>query len=168
MFRVLSFLALLGAVVVALWLYSQQAQRNVSKVRTLALEPAGHATPQTLHWREAQRLYDRLAELVASPVVSGQELAAMEQQAANWAAGSLPGSPEYRLAVALRAAAWALAQGAPQPSPTHRQKAQRELSIARNVLAGESPGSVTYPVSDQLKNLQIQHSQEVGKALEEP
>ncbi len=167
MLRALSLLALVLALAVGLWLFTRKASDDVQLVRTWETEPQSAAPPASLEWWEAQRFYSRLAALVLEPQPAPQELKVIAQKAAGWAAGSRPGSPEYRVAVALRAACVALAQAGPEPNHPQRQKARSELAIVRSVLAGESPGSVTHGIQDQLKNVQVERSEQMQKALEE-
>lgn len=165
--RLLAFLALVFAMAIGLWLFSQKTSKDVQRVSTWEIAQQNQAPPAPVDWREAQDYYARLEALVAASEPAPQELAAIAQKAAQWVAGSRPGSPEYRLAVALRAACLALSQAGPDPGDPQRQRARSELAIARSVLAGESPGSVTHGIQDQLKNLQVEHGEHVQKALEE-
>ncbi|GBC79661.1 hypothetical protein HRbin09_00885 [bacterium HR09] len=165
--RLLSLLALVVAMAIGLWLFSQKASKDVQRVTTWQVEGEKSAQPASLDWREAQESLARLDSLLAASEPAPRELSAIAQKAAQWVAGSRPGSPEYRLAVALRAACLALAQAGPDASDPQRQKARSELAVARSVLAGESPGSVTHGIQDQLKNLQVEHGEQVQKALEE-
>ncbi len=168
MARAFSLLALVVALGVALWLYTRQAQRQLQPVSRWSMETATSVTPQPLDWKEAQRAVMRLAQLLSEPSPSAGELEETTRLAAQWVAGSQPGTPEYRLAVALRAACFALAQAGPEASDPQRQRARRELATARSVLSGESPGSVTQGIQDHLKNLQVERGEEVKHALEEP
>lgn len=166
--RALTLVALVVALAVALWLFSQQASRQVQQVAGFSVESRTEATPAQLDWREAAQAVARVEALLGQPRPEGSQLEAISRRAAQWVAGSSPGSPEYRLAVALRAACFALAQAGPDPADQQRQKARHELAIARQVLAGTSPGSVTQGLQDQLKNLQLEHGERVTKALEDP
>ncbi|MFN3414621.1 MAG: hypothetical protein ACK42L_11235, partial [Thermoanaerobaculum sp.] len=142
--RLFSLLALVLAMAIGLWIFSQKASKDVQRVTSFQLEGEKSAQPASVDWREAQDYHTRLEALLAESEPAPQELSAIAQKAAQWVAGSRPGSPEYRLAVALRAACLALSQAGPAPGDPQRQKARSELAIARSVLAGESPGSVTH------------------------
>lgn len=167
MLRALSLLALVVALAIGLWLFSTKTTRDVQRVTQWEMERQTEATPEALDWGEAQRYLARLEALVAEATPSPQELAEVAQKAAQWVAGSRPGSPEYRLATSLRAACFALAQAGPDLTDPQRKRARSELALARSVLAGKSPGSVTQGIQDQLKNLQVEHEVQVQKALEE-
>lgn len=167
MARALSLLALVLAVAVGLWLFSQKTTKDVQRVTHWEMERQNDAAPASVDWEKARHFLARLQELTAEPNPMPQELKGIAEKAAQWVAGSRPGSAEYRLATALRAACFALAQAGPGPTDPQRQRARSELEIARSVLAGESPGSVTHGVQDQLKNLQVEHGEKVHKALEE-
>lgn len=165
--RALSLLALMVAMAVALWLFSRQAERDVQRVSSWQVDSRTETAPAQLEWREAREAVDRVDALLAEAHPQASQLEAISRRAAQWVAGSTPGSPEYRLAVALRAACFALSQAGPDPGDGQRQKARQELAVARQVLSGASPGSVTHGIQDQLKNLQVEHGEEVKKALEE-
>lgn len=167
MVRALSLLALVLAVALGLWLFSEKTTKDVQRVKSWEFAQNKEAPPAPVDWRQAQQYLGRLQELAEEPAPPPQELREVADKAAQWAAASRPESPEYRLATALRAACFALAQAGPDPTDPQRQRARSELKIARSVLAGESPGSVTHGIQDQLKNLQVEHGEQVQKALEE-
>jgi hypothetical protein len=167
MLRALSLVALLLALGVALLLFVGKSRRDLDTLRGQHLEVPGEAAPLELSWPEAGRALERLEALLAQPTPAAQELQALAQKAASWAAGSQPGSPAYGLAVALRAACWELSQASPDLEDPHRQRAKAELARARRLWTGQSPGSVTQGLQDQVKNLQIQRSEELSQSLQE-
>jgi len=165
--RAFGFIALLLALAAAVYLFSRQAARSVHQAQGLRLEIPSQLPPQALDWEEAKQAAARLESLAEEPTPPREELAAIAQKAAAWAAGSEPGSAAYRLAVALRAACFELSLAGPEAGDLHRQRAKQELATARGALAGRAPGSVTRGVQDQLKNLQVQRGEELTQGLEQ-
>jgi len=165
--RAFGFIALLLAVAAAAYLFSQQAAKSVQQAQSFRLELPAQAPPRSLDWDEAKRAVARLGSLAEEPTPSREELTTIAQQAASWAAGSEPGSADYRLAVALRTACFELSLSGPEPDNPHRKRARQELAIAQEVLGGRSSGPVTRGVQDQLKNLQVQRGEELTQGLEQ-
>lgn len=165
--RLLSLLALLLAMGLALWLFVGKAQRDVTLVRGYRLEAPSDVPPQRFSAAQAEKLLHRLEALLSMPQPSEAELAAIAQQAAAWVAGSQPGTTSYRVAVALRAACFALAQAGPDVGNAQRRRAEQELATARQALRSADPSGVTQGLQDQLKNLQVQQGEELSRALEQ-
>ena len=150
----LGLIALLLAMVTVLVLSSRQTERTFNTVHAiprLAEDVAGRSFDESA----ARALVERLAALLPAASLPGEQLQSAAATAAAWAAGSTPGSREYRVAVKLRGAADALFASRNEPNHPQRAAAGRLISEARQALAGT--GAATGPVDglrDQLENLQ--------------
>jgi hypothetical protein len=157
---VLGLVALLVATLLVLSLSGRDATRALRSVRRAIPGLEERAEPRPFDREAAAELAVRLRRLAQDPVPSESELDAAADTAAGWAAGALPGTGEYRAAVALRGAAVELLGG---PDEARRQRALRLLDDAVEALAGTTamPGGVGGAIEDQLRSQQYERDQQV-------
>lgn len=165
--RLLGFVVLLLAMAVGLLLFTGKTEKDLQTVSGFRLHVPEQVVPAALDWSEAARAVALAESMVVKPEIAINDLERLATQAARWVAGSQPGSAEYRLAVSLRAACFALSQSGSDLSSAQRQEARRHLANAREVLSGRSSGGATRAIGDQLTNLQVQRGEELQKMEKE-
>ncbi len=164
----LGLLALVIAMAIVLHLSATSSKRSLDAVSGGVPELTENVTPRTFDADDADRLAERLGELLDARTLPDDELADAARTAAGWAAATAPGSPSYRVAVKLRAAAVEL-RASTNPNDRHRENARRALADARAALTGTgAPPTGVDAIRDQMENLQRsqqQRTQDVERAL---
>lgn len=162
---VFGLVGLLIAMVVVLLLFARQSQRSVRLVNAPIPALRENIPGRSLDRDAANRMIERLTELVDEPRPPEGELLEARETAASWSAGTTPGSGEYRCAVKLRAAADALLE-AGRGNETRREEARRFLGEAREALnsGAAMPGGAVGAIRDQLENLQQSQREKIQDA----
>ncbi len=164
----LGLLALVIAMAIVLHLSATSSKRSLDAVAGGVPELSENVAPQTFDAEAAARLADRLEGLLDERSLPESELADAARQAAGWAAATTPGTPSYRAAVKLRAAAVEL-RASSSPRDRHRENARRALADARAALSGGGPPPTGVDaIRDQIENLQRsqqQRTQDVEQGL---
>lgn len=172
-------LALVLAAGVVLWLGARDVDTSLAAVTETAasLREAGREGA-ALDRAQAAAMVAALDGLIANPErVSehAEDLAAMSDTAAAWAAAAPPLSAEMHASVSLRIAVGELRSYGLRPSAAALERARRKLVEARASLASgpggadRPPGLATDGLRDQLQNLEQaarEQQLEVDRALE--
>jgi len=171
-------LAALLAAGYALFLSGRDARSSLDAVSALADGLRDEQTVgATLDRATAEAMASAMETLVAAPETIAdhvEELRAIAQTAAAWAAAAPTAGPELHAAVCLRTAAGHLRAYALGPSPQHLLHAERKLADARLSLGGGGVGSrgsgglATDGLRDRLGDLEQaarEQRQELDEAL---
>ena len=160
----------------ALFLSGRDARSSLDAVTALADGLRDEqAIGATLDRATAEAMAVAMETLLAAPETIAyhvEDLRAIAQTAAAWAAASPTASPELHAAVCLRTAAGHLRAYALGPSPQHLLQAERKLADARLSLRGGGVGSsgsgglATDGLRDRLGDLE-QAAQEQRQELDE-
>lgn len=159
----LGLAALLITMVVVLLLMSHQTKRELATVRSVNLATQPEVAAAAFDWAAADRLAARLRQLLDVPRPPEEELRAAAAQAAAWAAGLTPGTPEYHAAVNLRTAANELLAASDSLSDPRRVRARQALDGAQAApgAPGAGPPGAIGGIRDQLQNLQQRHNEQL-------
>lgn len=169
------FVAVLLAAGFAVYLTGRDARTSFDAVNTAAegLREEG-VEGRSLDPDTASRMVAAMEGLLEFPQTIAdhrEDLRAMAEIAASWAAAAAPASRENHIAVSLRSAVGDLRAYGLTPSDAHLTRARRHLDAARNSLEGggeTEPQLATDGLRDQLHNLeqaQREQQQQVDEAL---
>jgi len=152
---VFGLISLLIVMAVVLLLAARQTRQTVRTVNAPIPSLREDVSARAFDRETARRLIERLDALADEALPPEADLLAARQTAAEWAAGSAPGSGDYRCAVKLRGAADALL-AAGRGDEGRRGEARRLLQEARAALdsGAAMPGGAVGAIRDQLENLQ--------------
>jgi hypothetical protein len=161
-------LAVLLAAALVLYLQGRSTHEDLRAVNAISsdLREAGvEGTP--MDHGQAQRAINTLAELAGNPQAIAdqrQQLSAIANTAARWAAAAPSPSPDLRAAVAIRSAADELLAYGVYGGETHLGRARQHILAARSALAGEGrPADAVGGVRDRLQNLQRSQEEQLRK-----
>lgn len=159
---VLGLVGLLIAMVIVLMLFAKQTRHTVRMVNGPIPALREDIPGRTMDRNAARRMIERLTSLADDTRPPESELLQARETAAGWAAGSAPGSGDYRCAVKLRGAADALL-GAGRGDERQRDEARRLLRQAHEALESRAamPGGPTGAIRDQIENLQQSQQEKI-------
>ena len=150
----LGLVGLLITVAIVLYLFGQQAKKDIQEVRTVSLAVQDPTGGRPFGTDASRAMLDRLRSLLDAPTLPAAELQQAADTAGSWVAGSPSGTADNHIAVSLRSAALELLAAGRAFDDPHRAAARRHLDSAAMSIVTNRPPDAVSGIRDQLQSIQ--------------